>query len=32
MRILLTFYISLLELAIPDARLKQDVEDINKEI
>jgi hypothetical protein len=32
MRILLTFYISLLELATLDARLKQDVEDINKEI
>jgi hypothetical protein len=32
MRILLTFYVSLLELAIPDATLKQDVYNINEEI
>jgi hypothetical protein len=32
MRIFLTFYVSLLELVTPDARLKQDVEDISKEI
>jgi hypothetical protein len=32
MRILLTFYVSLLELATLDARLKQDVKDINEEI
>ena len=32
MRILPTFYVSLLELAIPDATLEQDVQDISEEI
>jgi hypothetical protein len=32
MHILLTFYVSLLELATPDAILEQDVRDISKEI
>jgi hypothetical protein len=32
MRILLTFYVSLLELATPDATLEQDVRDISEEI
>jgi hypothetical protein len=32
MRILLTFHVSLLEPATPDARLEQDVEDISREI
>jgi len=32
MRILLTFYVSLLEPATPDAMLEQDVRDISEEI